>query len=160
MDFDIVYHPGKQNGGPDALRRPPVQRVSSKTFISTLNAAGLTSPQATDPFCVQIKAKSSLPKHFSPSSGVLFFNPRPFFLSLYKRKCSNCSMLAPSSGHHPGLGWTLHRFNRLFYAPNPHEWVKEQVKTCEVPIKPRWRIQSKIQLQYSTTPSSFLQNFA
>lgn len=123
-DFDIVYRPGSQNAGPDALSRYP-----PAAMISSFQPSDIATAQASDPFCQDLLQKPSLPSGFSQESGILFFGARPVLPESLRKDVFELLHSNPTSGH-LGIGLTLQRFNRLYYSPNQQAWVKKMVNQC------------------------------
>src|SRR6478735_2276225 len=124
-DYTIIYRPGKENSGPDALSRYPV----SSPNLCSLTAPDLRSSQADDPFCQELRA-APLPTGYSDESGVLFFGSRPVLPAALRNDMFELLHANPTTGH-LGIGRTLQRFNRLFYFPNLRKWVQEKISACE-----------------------------
>ncbi|KAG0929312.1 hypothetical protein G6F29_012095 [Rhizopus arrhizus] len=133
-DFSIIYRPGKENTGPDALSRYPVSSSSISSLICSLAVSDLVSAQASDRFCIGIRGTSPLPAGFSDESGVLFFGARPVLPDSLKEEAFDLLHSNTTAGH-LGVSRTLQRFIRLFYFPNMNEWIKDKVGSCEVCLR-------------------------
>ncbi|KAG1083060.1 hypothetical protein G6F61_012672 [Rhizopus arrhizus] len=130
-DFTIVYRPGSQNTGPDALSRHPVS-VPGSSMVCSLTVSDLALAQSSDAYCQDIRGSSgSLPPGFSDESGVLFFGSRPVLPVSLRDEAFTLLHAHPTTGH-LGVSRTVQRFAQLFYFPNLHAWVKKQVNICEV----------------------------
>ncbi|KAG0755733.1 hypothetical protein G6F57_013048 [Rhizopus arrhizus] len=122
-DFDIVYRPGSQNAGPDALSRYP-----PAAMISSFQPSDIAIAQASDPFCQDVLQKPSLPSGFFQESGILFFGARPSpsgISTLYyspnqqawvKKMVNQCSICQRVKRTNTTLGHT----NLVHSAPSVH----------------------------------------
>ncbi|KAG0735863.1 hypothetical protein G6F16_012384 [Rhizopus arrhizus] len=129
-DFTIVYRPGRDNTGPDALSRYPVASSSGFTFVCSLTATDLSSAQKSDTFCQEIRNTTPFPHGFTDESGVLFFGSLPILPAALRDEAFELLHSNPTTGH-LGSARTTQRFARLLYFPNLHEWVKQKVSQCD-----------------------------
>ena len=105
-DFEIIYRPGSENTGPDALSRFPVSTTATtQTMICSLQATDLATAQAFDAYCRSLR-DAPLPKGFSQLSGILFFGPRPILPASLHKEMFDLLHRNPTSGH-LGVGRTL-----------------------------------------------------
>ncbi|KAG1103030.1 hypothetical protein G6F42_017276 [Rhizopus arrhizus] len=124
-DYTIVYRPGKENSGPDALSRYPVPGPA----LCSLTGPDLRSAQESDPYCQELRS-APLSSGFLDESGVLFFGSRPVLPESLWNEMFDLLHANPTTGH-LGANRTLQRFSRLFYFPNQREWVKNKISSCE-----------------------------
>lgn len=120
LSFDIVYRPGKENAGPDALSRlPAIQVLQPRTLIQA---------QATDNYCQSVIL--SLPKaNFSFDNNILLYKSKPVLPQCFWQQMFNVAHNIPIGGH---LGYpkTLQRLSAKFWFPSITLWTKQQVQSC------------------------------
>ncbi|KAG0820701.1 hypothetical protein G6F19_012320 [Rhizopus arrhizus] len=116
-DFTIVYRPGSQNTGPDALSRFPVDSSSGpsggsstgSSMVCSLMVPDLIAAQSSDPFCQAVRRSTPLAPGFTDESGVLFFGSRPVLPASQRKEAFDLLHANPTAGH-MGVSRTSQRF--------------------------------------------------